>query len=134
MLDTMALDDGMHELTVTVADRAQGPTTKTVALRVRNWGSLDDRLQAPIMAFGLEPERLQTEDKSDGWQYAGDDSQTFFDDVDRLTREIASREYLTWSAPALQECEVIVYARSLKVTGGVVLSVSADGTQWQDVS
>jgi hypothetical protein len=134
MLDTMALDDGMHELTVTVVDRVQGPTTKTVAFRVRNWWSLDDRLQAPIMAFGFELERLQTEDKSDGWQYAGDDSQTFFDDVDRLTREIASREYLTWSAPALQECEVIVYARSQKVTGGVVLSVSADGTQWQDVS
>lgn len=133
-LDTMALDDRMHELTVTVVDRVQGATTKKVSFRVRNWWSLEDRLQGPIMAFGFELERLQAEEKSDGWQYAGDDSETFFDDVDRLTRASASREYLTWSAPGLQECEVIVYARSAEVAGGVVLAVSADGTEWQDVS
>jgi hypothetical protein len=134
LLDTWALEDGLHKLIVTVVDRIQGPSTKQCAFRVRNWWSLEDRLQTPIMAFGFSLDRLRVEDKSDGWEYEGDRPEVFFGDPDRLTRATSSHEHLTWSTPLLQECEVILYATPVELKDGLTLAVSEDGTDWHDVS
>ena len=134
VLDTLELADGRHDLTVIVDDRLQGKITKGIWFRVRNWWTLDDRLQAPIMAFGFPLERLLAEDKSEGWEHAEDRPELFFDDPDRLTRSAPTEEYLIWPTPLLQEVEVVLYARSDDVQGGVILAVSEDGVDWQHVS
>ncbi|MGI6082390.1 MAG: hypothetical protein ACOYEP_05925, partial [Limnochordia bacterium] len=134
VLDTLELEDGRHELAVIVEDSLQGAITKQVFFRVRNRWSLEDRLQAPIMAFGFSMERLLAEEKSEGWEYAEDHPELFFDDPDRLTRSVLGHEYLIWPTPLLQEAEVILYARSDELQDGVFLAVSEDGTQWQDVA
>jgi hypothetical protein len=134
VLDTLALTDDLHELTVTVVDRAQGLITRGISFRVRNWWSLVDELKAPIMAFGFSLDLLRVEDKSDGWEYVDDHPELFFGDTQRLTRATSTDEYLVWSTPLLQECEVTLYAQLMELAGGVVLAVSEDGTHWQDVS
>jgi hypothetical protein len=53
--------------------------------------------------------------------------------LDTLARATLSNEYLVWSTPLLQECEVTLYAQPMELTGGVVLAVSEDGIHWQDV-
>lgn len=133
VLDTVALADGLHELTVTVIDRTQGLIVNKVAFRVRNWWSLVDELKAPIVAFGFPLDLLRVEGKSDGWEYVGDHPELFCGDTQRLTRAASTNEYLVWSTPLLQECEVTLYAQPMELTGGVVLAVSEDGTSWQDV-
>lgn len=135
VIDTLTLTDGAHELTVTVVDRSQGLVTRRVGFRVRNWWSQVDELKAPIMAFfGLPLELLRATDKSDGWQYVGEQPEDFFGDDQRLTRSAATNEYLIWSTPFLQECEITLYARPTESLEGVVLSVSEDGSHWQSVS
>ncbi len=135
VLDTLTLTDGAHELTVIAVDRSHGLVTRKVRFRVRNWWSQVDELKAPIVAFfGIPLEVLRTSDKSDGWEYVGDRPEDFFGDDQRLTRAAATDEYLIWSTPLLQECEITLYARPADRLDGVVLSVSEDGTHWEDVS
>lgn len=134
VLDTLALVDGLHELAVSVVDRTQGQSTKKVPFRVRNWWNTVDELRPPIMAFGFALDRLQVEEKSEGWEYAGDRPEVFLGDPERLTRAAQTEEYLIWSTPLLQECEATLYAKPMTLAGGVVLAVSEDGTHWRNVS
>lgn len=135
-IDTTALRDGQHTLTVEAVLNNDLATRQRVAFSATNTWNLRDRLDAPVNAdwFG-EVSRQQTIDRSDGWAYDTSTPDAFFGDNSRRIRLKDTAEYLVWEAKGLKAFTIILYSKSDSASEFVQLSVlDNNGEGWRKLS
>jgi len=135
-VDTTALTDGRHELTLalTAADPSLGTISETTSFFVQNWWRLDDDLPAPMDAGWLGVIKLtMTNAESAGWLYVANNPEEFAGDESRRVRSSLTEEWLSWETKNLRTYKVVVYSRQdleADPAGYVQLAVSPDQTGW----
>jgi len=133
IVDTLALPDGKHELTLalTFDYPSTGTVSETTAFTVRNWWRLNDDLFPPLESgwFGIL-KRTQTNAESAGWVFAEDDPAAFGGDNSRRVRTTLAEEWMSWETKNLKTYKVVVYSRYPDPGDHVQLSVSVDQTAW----
>lgn len=135
-LDTLAFDDGAYDVVFEVKTNAGVGSVSTQRVVIRNWETLEDPLFAPISSgwFGVV-DRLRTTDRSEGWEFVGNDSDLLFGDADRIRRRERTEEFLTWTMRRVHDFAFTAYVPSSATNWetGLQLEVSADGISWVGV-
>lgn len=123
-IDTNALPDGPHRLSVTWVDEAGVAITRHVEFMVRNWQVMRDRLEPPEVwsFFGetMTADLSKTIAESEGWAYAARGK----------VKTTANEEYLIWEAPGLRSFEVVVYTTMDDIEDMVRLEANLGDSQW----
>jgi hypothetical protein len=132
-LDTCQIEDGMYALEFVVKTDRGHTYSDTEHLLINNWATLIDDLLPPSAWF-TTVERLRIIDRSEGWQYADGEPESFFDDADRLTATGGGTEHLTWRLADLRRFEVTAFFRNPKDVAALNITVSADGNEWLPVT
>lgn len=133
-IDTTKLANGLHTLSVTVYTGDGKAHTRSTHFRVANdWRLIEEFRPPDVSAWFGTVDYLQAVERSDGWQYATDRPGDFLNDATRLTRAMASTEYLTWDTPALHHAEIVLFVTDAKLAGHVELSADS-GQGWQPLS
>lgn len=134
-VDTLELQDGPYQLRLVVSTNEGVELAHTAKVRVSNWWSKEDPLDAPVRTawFGTIS-RLRTDALSDGWVHAEEgEAHLFFGDEGRLTRLHSSTEYLQWQATRLREARVVLYVRGSLSGRWVTFQISSDGETWNEI-
>ncbi|MGI6609479.1 MAG: hypothetical protein ACOX4G_03080 [Limnochordia bacterium] len=132
VVDTMQMPDGVYEMALEVETNLGFPLRQSVRFHVDNWWQMTDNIDAPALSgwFGVL-DFSRTSAVSDGWTYATDNPEDFWQDGDRRVRLGLTEEFLIWETPRLQHFRTVLYSRSV-APDGVGASVSDDQTTWSD--
>ena len=108
-LDTLQLADGTYDLKLSVETDRGAVSFDVRRIVVRNWETLVEHFFPPANLFGLLLPRLESVERSEGWEYATDQTDRFFGDADRVY-PTASGAYMTWRLPRLRRFVLTFYA------------------------
>ncbi|MCK9223062.1 MAG: glycoside hydrolase family 16 protein [Limnochordia bacterium] len=132
-LDTLTLDDGAYDLLVMIRTNQGITSTDTQRIVVSNWETIEETFEPPGVWFGGKFDRLKTVKRSNGWEFVGDEAESFFGDIQRITSTSADNEYLIWALPHLHGFSFIVYAQDTQVHEQLRIDVSGDMQSWSGI-
>lgn len=131
-LDTLQLADGTYDLKLSVETDRGAVSFDVRRIVVRNWETLVEHFFPPANLFGLLLPRLESVERSEGWEYATDQTDRFFGDADRVY-PTASGAYMTWRLPRLRRFVLTFYAEDAAFAGYVGLAVSSGNEGWTEI-
>lgn len=133
LLDTRALSEGSHTLTVTAHHRRLGVFSRAASFTVRNWWRLTESFKAPEDAgwFGTV-DYLRARERSEGWSYATGEAAAYFGDPDRMVAP-SDGGYLVWETPHLKRFEFDVYTTAEAVSDRIGAWGLTPGGEWLEL-
>ena len=131
-VDTRPLSDGSHGLGVRITLKDGGEVFQEFPIRVNNHWHMTDAFQPPITGWLGTFDFSQTFAASDGWGYATEQRDGFFDDNDRRVRTGPGTEYLIWESHNLERYQLSVYAPTVDIEKTLRIDISPDADSWHE--
>lgn len=124
--------NGAYDLEICLTTLFQVSTCHNVRVIIDNWEIVEDTILPPLSVgwFG-EVDRLKVVDRSEGWEYTGEDPSAHFGHDQRIRLAPGVDDgYLTWALPNVAEYTFTLHARRFDIGDAVQISVSEDGETW----
>jgi hypothetical protein len=135
LLPTTDFEDGAYDLEVSLTTRSRVSTRHNARVIIDNWEIVEDTILPPLPGgwFG-DVDRLKVVDRSEGWEYTGENPSSCFGDDQRIRLAPGANDgYLTWSLPNVTECTFTLYSRRGDIGDVVQIALSEHGETWTEL-
>jgi hypothetical protein len=135
LLPTTDFEDGAYDLEVSLTTRSRVSTRHNARVIIDNWEIVEDTI-LPLLPGGWfgDVDRLKVVDRSEGWEYTGENPSSCFGDDQRIRLAPGANDgYLTWSLPNVTECTFTLYSRRGDIGDVVQIALSEDGETWTEL-